>query len=157
QRFWGKFMKTFSHVKFLAGVSCALMLGACDSIKDVPNEDAGSLPPQTVVLSGQIYGLSSLRAVTLQNNDDTINTKSFINAAPSVPNEGVRPVPFSFGTVEVGSPYNITVKASPEFKNCTVTNGQGVITQGVPTNVVVTCVNTGTRHDLTVHIPSNPA
>jgi hypothetical protein len=150
-------MKTFSHFSILAGVSCALALSACDSIKDVPNEDAADLPAPTAVLSGQIYGLSSLRAITLQNNDDTINTRSFINAAPTVPNEGIRPVPFSFGTLAVGSPYNITVKDQPEFKNCVVTNGQGVITEGVRPDVVVTCTPTGTRYDLTVNLPSNPA
>lgn len=149
-------MKTLNHFQILAGVSCALALAACDSIKDVPNEDAASLPPQTVVLSGQINGLSSLRAITLQNNDDTINTRSFINAAPTVPNEGVRPVPFSFGSVPVGSPYNITVKTQPEFKNCTVVNGQGVITLGVRPDIVVNCVTTGARYNLSVHIPSTP-
>ena len=57
-------MKTFSHFQVIAGVSCALALAACDSIKDVANPDAATLPPQTVVLSGQIHGLSSLRAIT---------------------------------------------------------------------------------------------
>lgn len=150
-------MKTFSHLKVLASMSCALALAACDSIKDVPNEDAASLPPETVVLSGQIYGLSSLRSITLQNNDDAINTRSFINATPSVPNEGVRPVPFSFGAIQVGTPYNITVKEQPVFKNCTVSNGQGVLTLGARPNVVVTCTNTNTRYDLSVHIPSDPS
>jgi hypothetical protein len=150
-------MKTFSHFSILASVSCALALAACDSIKDVPNEDAADLPAETAVLSGLVNGLSSLRAITLQNNDDTINTRSVINAAPSVPNEGIRPVPFSFGTVPVGTPYNITVKENPRFKSCVVVNGQGVITAGVSTNIVVNCTNTDTRYDLTVNLPSNPA
>jgi hypothetical protein len=146
-------MKTLSHSKILAGVSCALALAACDSIKDVPNEDAAILPAQTVVLSGQIYGLSSLRAITLMNNGDTINTRSFINAAPTVPNEGVRPVPFSFGSIAVGTAYNIAVKDQPEFKNCTVTNGSGTITLGVQPNVSVTCTNTAARYNLSVYLP----
>lgn len=151
-------MKTFSHFKYLASVSCFMTLAACDSIKDVPNEDAASLPPQTVVLSGQINGLSSLRAITLQNNDDTINTKSFINAAPTTPNEGVRPVPFSFGALPAGTPYNITVKAQPELKNCVVVNGQGVLTPGVNPNIVINCTNRPgvNRYSLSVHIPSTP-
>lgn len=150
-------MKTLNQFRIIAGVSCALALAACDSIKDVPNEDAASLPPQTVVLSGQIYGLSSLRAITLQNNDDAVGTKSFVNAAPTVPNEGVRPVPFSFGALPAGTAYNITVKEHPEFKNCVVEDGQGVLTVGVRPDVTVTCTNTAPRYDLTVNIPSNGA
>ncbi|HWL63558.1 MAG TPA: hypothetical protein VNQ32_12215 [Steroidobacteraceae bacterium] len=150
-------MKTLNRFQILAGVACVLSLAACDSIKDVPNEDAASLPPQTVVLSGQINGLSSLRAITLQNNDDAVATRSVINAAPTVPNEGVRPVPFSFGALPAGSPYKITVKQQPEFKHCEVVNGEGVLTVGVAPNIVINCANTATRYDLSVHIPSDPS
>lgn len=150
-------MKTSNHFRILASASCALALAACDSIKDVPNEDAASLPPQTIVLSGQINGLSSLRAITLMNNGDTINTRSFINAAPTVPNEGVRPVPFSFGSIAVGTSYRIEVKQHPEFKNCVVVGGEGVLTAGVRPDIVINCTNTTARHDLSVHIPSTEA
>ena len=109
------------------------------------------------MLSGQINGLSSLRSITLQLNDNTIDTRSFINAAPTEPNEGVRPVPFSFGSVPVGSQYNITIKDQPDYKTCTVVNGQGVITLGVRPDVVINCTHTGTRYSISVHIPTNPA
>lgn len=149
-------MKTSSQFMFLVGASCALALAACDTITDVPNEDAATLPPQTVVLGGLINGLSSLRSITLMNNNDTINTKSFINAAPTVPNEGARPVPFSFGSVPVGSAYKVEVKEQPEFKNCVVNGGEGVITLGVNPNIVINCTPTTTRYNLSVHIPSDP-
>jgi len=121
---------TISHFKILAGAACVLAVSACDSVKDVPEKASGNVPAVTVVLSGEINNLSSLRSITLQNNGDGANAKSFINAAPTTPNVGVRPVPFSFGSIAVGTAYNITVKQQPEMKNCVVVNGQGVLTEG---------------------------
>jgi len=152
---------TISYLKILAGATCVLV-AACDSVKDVENKPAANVQPETVVLGGQINGLSSLRSITLQNNDDIINTRSVINAVPTLPNVGVRPVPFSFGAVSVGSAYNITVKQQPELKNCVVENGQGVLTKGVTPNIIVNCnypsvtTGPGSRHDLTVQLPSDP-
>ena len=69
----------------------------------------------------------------------------------------MRPVPFSFGALPAGTPYKIAVKQQPEFKNCVVVNGEGVLTVGVSPNIVVNCTNTATRYDLSVHIPSDPS
>jgi hypothetical protein len=151
---------TISYLKILAGATCVLAATACDSVRDVENKTAANVQPETVVLAGEINGLSSLRSITLQNNDDTINTRSVINAVPTLPNVGVRPVPFSFGAVAVGTAYNITIKQQPELKTCVVVGGQGVLTKGVTPNIVVNCTNSppatngaGTRYDLTVQLP----
>lgn len=149
---------TISFLKILTGTSCVLALAACDSIKDVKDPPSANRPADTVVLSGTITGLSSLRAITLMNNGDTVNARSFINGAPTIPNGGVRPLPFSFGSLPVGSSYNITIKSQPELKDCMVTNGQGTLAAGVQTNIVVACSNPPSkpRYDLTVYLPTDP-
>ena len=133
-----------------------LRLGVAEQIPNGSSVTVGSGITAAAVFdlnsfSETINGLSSLRSITLQNNDDVINTRSFINAAPSTPNAGVRPVPFSFGAIAVGTRYKITVKTQPELKSCDVVNGEGVLTAGVRPDIVINCNNAGsTRFDLVV-------
>lgn len=145
---------TISSARFLAGATCVLAMTACDSIKDVPEEPV-TLPPPAVVLEGTVTNMSSLRSITLMNNGDSENARSFIAGAPTIVNGGPVTVPFSFGSIAAGTPYDITIKTQPFGKTCVVANGSGTLTAGVATNITITCTNTATRHNLTVNLPAN--
>ncbi len=111
-----------------------------------------------MVLGGTITGLSSSRSIVLQNNGDASSAHSFSAAKPTVPTNGDPSItPFSFGSLPEGSAYNVTVKAQPYGRTCTVSNGSGTISAASPPNITIACVNaTGVpRYNLTVQIPSN--
>jgi hypothetical protein len=131
---------------FLAVALCGLVLAGCDSIKDVRSEPSTDLPPQKVVLQGTIRGIGSRRPITLQNNSDVAGARAFFGNF----NEPVSP--FSFGTVNAGSPYNITVKSQPFGKICAVSNGSGTAGAAGAAPITVDCVNDPAveRYPLTV-------
>lgn len=145
---------TISFPRLLAGAACALMMVACDSVRNVPPDPLENQPPATVVLEGTISNMSSLRSITLMNNGDTDNARSFIPSAPTIVNGGPATMPFSFGSLPVGSAYNITIKNQPFGKLCTVQNGQGTLTAGVATHIAITCTNSAPRYNLTVSLPN---
>lgn len=132
----------------------ATALAGCDSIKDVRSEPATDLPAPSVLLKGTVKGLSSKRPLLLVNNNQ-LNTAVSVQAPPpSETNEELEGVtPFSFGTIPAGSAYNVTIYNNPIGKSCSVVSGgSGTLTAGVETNVVVECVNTGTRYSVTVNL-----
>jgi len=147
---------TINFATFLAGATCALAMTACDSVKDV-QEKPLTLPAQTVVLEGTVTNMSSLRSITLMNNGDSENARSFIAGAPTIVNGGPVTVPFSFGSLPVGTAYNVTIKNQPFGKTCVVANGQGTLAAGVATNIGITCTNTAQRFNLTVNLPGLPS
>jgi hypothetical protein len=144
-----------SAIVALAAVAAAL--AACDSIKDVRKDPSTPLPAQNVVLKGTVSGLSSKRPVTLIYNGTLSGSIGVAAPPPTEANEALLGVtPFTFGTLPVGTPYNVQVYEQPRGKNCVVTSGgSGTLTADVETNVVVNCTNVGTRYSMTVNL--NPA
>lgn len=112
----------------------AVVLSGCDSIEDVRSEPATDLPTEKVVLQGTVSGLGSRRPVELQNNGDAATARQYFGTV------GATTSPFSFGAVDVGSAYNITVLTQPYGKQCTVTNGSGTASSSM-LPLVVNCVN----------------
>jgi len=145
----------------MATALCGVVLAGCNAVTTAPEKNYTALPAPTVVLQGTIQGLGSKRSVTLENNGDSAGALGFIAADPALPTAGPPPVPFSFGAVPQGSAYNITVKANPFGKICTVANGAGTITTAddLATHpITVTCANDPAvaRYDLTVNLPNDP-
>lgn len=125
----------------------AIVLAACDSVKDVRSEPSTAVPAPTAVLQGNVTGLGYRRPVVLE---DRGSMRCIDNSNPASP----QPVfcresffgnfdnpesTFSFGAVEVGTPYDIVVRTQPYGKQCSVAGGQGVVGQG-GVNIAVTCV-----------------
>lgn len=123
----------------LASVICLLALAACDSIKDVRTEPYTDIPTPTVVLQGTVSGLGTRRPVVLrsvvQNAAGTTTTeRDFFGAA------GAASSPFTFGSIPVGSSYEITVAEHPYAKVCTVQNGSGTAAAQLAV-ITVNCTN----------------
>jgi hypothetical protein len=143
------------------------LVAGCDAVRDVIEAPVIDTPPRNVVLQGSITGLGSQRPVVLQyNGQDTCVDTRTVPETTGVPCRffgipGQLTSTFSFGSLPEGTPYNITVKANPFGKICTVSNAQGVLGQGAPPPAV-TCVNDPAvpRYSVTVHIApavsSNP-
>jgi len=141
-----------------ASVLCTLALAGCDSVKDVKSEPFTPLPDEREVLKGVINGLGGGRGITLQFNNNPDDAESFLGAQPSEPTDGPAPIPFTFGSLPVGTEYNVRVTGQPFGKNCVAVSGaSGTITKGQQTNVVIECTSTNNRFNLTVRIPSTPA
>jgi hypothetical protein len=140
-----------------SGLLCALTLAGCDAVKDVRSGPYTPLPTQREVLKGVINGLGGGRSITLAYNTNPDDVESFLGAQPAQPTEGPEPLPFTFGSLEVGTPYEVRVVGQPFGKNCAPVSGAtGTITQGQATNVVIECTPNIPRYDLTVRIPSSP-
>lgn len=130
----------------------AVMLGAfalagCDSVKDVRSEPSTAVPTPTVVLQGNVTGLGYRRPVVLE---DRGRARCIDNSNPASPQEvfcresffGNFNNPqstFSFGAIEIGTPYDIVVRTQPHGKQCSISGGQGVVGQG-SVDITVTCV-----------------
>jgi hypothetical protein len=155
---------TIRHAGLLAALAGAMALAACDSIKDVRDDESyAALPPQTAVLGGKIRNLGTRRPLILQyNGQDTCispldpNNPSGTQVVGECRFFGVLNEEFSnfsFGALVVGTPYNITVKKQPFAKICTVTNGSGVVGSGGP-EPAVSCQDDLTipRYTVTVNI-----
>ena len=129
-------MSSMIRTKLMASALVAATLVGCNAAEDVRDEPFTPVPAATVVLQGKVTGpLGNLRAVTLLNNGDNEHA---IGVTASL---GTDYTVFTFGSVAVGSPYNITVKNNPFGKICTVTGGSGTVTTAQALNIVVNCVN----------------
>jgi hypothetical protein len=133
--------------RILATALCGMLLASCNAVEDVREEPFTPVPTASVVLSGAITGLSTRRAVELQNNG--ANPKKFYAT------RGSTSTPLDFA-VPVGSAYNITVKKQPFSKICTVANGTGIAGAVANPDIAVTCVNDPLvpRYNVTVTIPT---
>jgi hypothetical protein len=146
-------MNSMIRTRLMSAVLLAAGLVGCNAVEDVREEPFTPVPAATVVLQGKVTGpLGNLRAVTLLNNGDDARA---IGVTASL---GTDYTVFTFGSVPVGSPYNITVKNNPFGKICTVTGGTGVITTAaaLADTITVNCVNNPAvpRYNLRTVIPS---
>jgi hypothetical protein len=146
-------MNSMIRTRLMSSALVAAGLVGCNAVEDVREEPFTPVPTATVVLQGKVTGpLGNLRAVTLLNNGD--DTRA-IGVTASL---GTDYTVFTFGSVPVGSPYNITVKNNPFGKVCTVTGGTGVITtaEALKDKIIVNCVNNPAvpRYNLRTVIPS---
>lgn len=143
----------------LAGM-CGALLAGCDSIKDVREDPFTAIPAGTAVLQGSISGLGDARPVALSyNGQPNCMAPDPVDASIRVPAQcrfygvaGQEQVGFSFGSLQVGTPYEISVQAQPYGKVCQVNNGSGTVGSGTAPAVVCTISDTVARHDLTVNI-----
>jgi len=152
---------TISISRLVAAGLCAALLWACDSIKDVREQPSTAIPPQQAVLEGKVVGLGTARPVGLSYN----GTQNCLAPDPANPSAqlpthckfygtaGQAETGFTFGSLDVGTPYQITVEIQPFGKVCTVANASGTVGGGT-TPPVVTCENDDavSRHNLTVNI-----
>jgi hypothetical protein len=151
-------------IKFNQAGVCAMALGAlalagCDSVKDVRSDPATELPAEREVLKGVITGLGGGRAITLTYNGGARNI-SLVGADPAFPTTTPEEVPFTFGSIAVGTQFNVVVAdgGQPFGKVCTPVSGNtGTLVKGQETNVVLNCVPDIPRYDLTVALPTLPA
>lgn len=137
-------MKSITGRSSLAAAAlCAFALAACDSVKDVRTEPTIAGPTPTAVLQGQVTGLGYRRPVVLEDrgaarcaddNSAAIYCSEFFFGNFDNPEST-----FTFGAVEVGTPYDVTVKTQPYGKICSVTGGSGVIDEG-GVDISVVCV-----------------
>jgi hypothetical protein len=127
----------------------AMIAAACDPVRDVVEPPILDPPSLTAVLQGTITGLGSRRPIGLQYN----GTNSCID--PEQADEPDAPLvecrffgvlgqassAFSFGSLPVGTAYDIRVSTQPYGKSCSVANGAGTVgTAGAPP-IQLTCVN----------------
>lgn len=143
----------------IAGLVGLALVGAglagCDSVKDVRSAPSTALPDQTVVLQGTINGLGSRRSIVLMNNGNADGAVSFLAPVPTAATTGTVATPFSFGTVPVGSAYNVEVRTQPYGKECTVSGGSGTISTATALSITINCVDNVPRYSMTVNL--NPA
>src|SRR5262245_48694218 len=133
-----------------AGALCglAVVLSACNAVEDVREPPSTPVPLKTEVIKGTINGLGYRRPLVpedtgLQRCTDPTNTAGpkiyckqnfFGNFDESVSH-------FSFGSLPVGTPYNITIRTQPFGKICSFTSPtQGTVTAGVDLDIGINCV-----------------
>jgi hypothetical protein len=80
----------------------------------------------TSTIGGTVSGLLAGTAVTLGNGDVLLPVA--IDGAFAFP-----------GLLAVGANYAVTVATQPAGETCTVLEGSGTVTAGVPVNIAVTC------------------
>lgn len=124
-----------------SGLAAVAVIGfgvaGCDSIKDVRSEPSTAVPTPTAVLEGTITGLGVKRALYLDSGIDLEGhqkERSFFGSLE------IATVPFTYGSVPVGTPYNFTVRTQPFGKVCTVANASGTVGSDGP-GPAVTCVD----------------
>lgn len=152
------------YSRLVAAVACAAVLVGCDSVKDVREAPYTEVPPDRGLIAGTIIGLGTARAVQLRYN----GTPACLVNDPAFPNDPTKRIPsdcrfygygnnsessFSFGSFDVGTPYNITVARSPLGKTCTVANATGTVGNLNAPAPVVTCTPDPAvaRYSLTVN------
>lgn len=104
------------------------LLAACGGSSSI-EAPVASAPVVTQIVGGTVSAMTA--GLVLQNNgaDDL---KLMTNGG------------FAFASVlSAGSNYNVTVRLSPPFQRCTVSNGAGTVGSADVTNVNVTCADTG--------------
>ena len=130
--------------RLVAAALSAALLWACDSIKDVREQPSTAVPPQQAVLEGKVVGLGTARPVGLSYNG-TPNCLSPDPANPSAQlpthckfygTAGQAETGFAFGSLDVGTPYQITVEMQTFGKVCTVANASGTVGGDTTTPVV---------------------
>jgi hypothetical protein len=151
-------------IRAVALCALALALAGCDSVKDVRSKPSTDLPTDKEVLAGVIYGLGGGRSITLKYSDAATAVGGFFGPDPAVPTAEPAPLPFSFGSVNVGTAYNVVVSVQPFGKTCAPDNSapgatpnSGTVTKGQETHIVIRCTPSIPRYDLTVQIPPTPA
>jgi hypothetical protein len=126
----------FNRYGLRAAALCVLALAACNAVEDVRQQPTTPAPNQTAVLQGKITGLGARRPVVLRFKTGSSDYSFF-----GVLNQDVSA--FSFGSLPVGTAYDIQVVRQPFARNCTVTNGTGTVT-AAPSNITVTCAKEST-------------
>lgn len=125
------------RARLVAAVIGSLTLMACDSIKNVEDEDFSQLPTPSVVLRGQVSGLTTSPVVLTANY---VASAGYVGTAPqaSIVREVSDDGPVSFAAIPQGSQYTVAVTGLPIGKLCNVANASGTAQSNV-TNVAVTC------------------
>jgi hypothetical protein len=114
---------------------CGLVVMGCDSIKDVRSSPSTAPPPDAVLLGGTITGLGTRRAMYLDSGIELAGhqkERAFFGSLLSAT------IPFSYGSIPAGTPYNFTVLNQPFGKICSIDNASGVAGDGGPAPAV-TC------------------
>lgn len=148
-----------SSTKLLAVFLGGAALAGCNAVEDVSGSAVFPNPANTVVIEGEVSGLSATRPVVLK-----IVTTSPADAGTSTPSiTTTRTLSFRgtnvlrFGSVPAGTTYAITIDTQPYARNCTLANGTGTASADVE-NVAVTCVPTSVpRFTLSANINSTLA
>jgi hypothetical protein len=136
--------------RLVAATLCAAILSGCNAVEDVSEEPSAALPAQTVLLGGHIKDLGTRRPLVLQHNG-TDTCLVAVNPAEPAGRKVVAECRFlgaldqeysvfNFGALQVGTPYNITVKKQPFGKICTVLNPTGTVQVNNP-EIQVTCAD----------------
>lgn len=139
--------------RLMAVVLCGFVAVGCDSIKDVRSEPSTALPAEPVLLGGTINGLGTKRAMYLDSGVEVTGhqkERAFFGSLLTTT------IPFSYGTVPEGTPYNFTVRQQPYGKICTIENPSGTAGAGGP-EPVVHCVEDDSVTRFTVSGTVNPA
>lgn len=141
----------FGRFRLVAAAMCgiAVTLVGCNAIEDVREAPSTPLPKQLDVLGGTIDGLGYRRPVVLEDQgalrcpDSTGAANKAYCTVTAFGNFNEEISKFTFGSVPVGTPFNIKVKSQPFGKTCTVdpTLSQGVVSAGSQIDVPVTCAN----------------
>jgi hypothetical protein len=149
--------------RLLAAALCAAILAGCNAVEDVDEAPTAGLPAETAVLGGTIKNLGTRRPLVLQNNGadaclvpvtptnpggpKIISECLFLGTADQEASQ------FSFGAVNVGTPYNVTIKRQPYGKICTVQNPTGTVRPDTP-DIQINCADDPSvaRYTVTVNI-----
>ncbi len=126
---------------------CGLVLAGCDAVKDVIEEPVIAPPTATAVLQGTITGLGTRRPIGLQYNgqDTCLDTQAADPAsAPRLECkffgvQGQAASAFTFGSLPVGTPYNIQVTTEPYGRACSIANGTGTVGDPSAAPITITC------------------
>jgi hypothetical protein len=128
-------MNLLTRITSVAATLCALGLVACNAVEDVRQQPTLPPPTQTAVLQGKVVGLGTRRPIVLQyNGTGSYNFFGVLDQPVSA---------FSFGSLPVGTSYDITVLRQPFGKSCTVANGKGTV-GSASGDTTITCVNDAT-------------
>jgi hypothetical protein len=123
-----------NSTKLMAAVLCGVALAGCNAVETYDDSPVIPTPSSTVVINGDVSGLSATRPIELT----IVTTNNGLNS-------GSRVVSFRgtnvlrFGAVNVGASYAISITKTPEGRTCTIANGSGTAMADVE-NVTVTCV-----------------
>jgi hypothetical protein len=138
--------------RLLAAAMCgtALLLSACNAVEDVREEPSTPVPASKEVIQGTITGLGYRRPLVLEDIGAKRCTDLSNTTGPKIYcrlnffgnfNEPVSH--FTFGSVDLGTPYNLTIRTQPYGKICsfnTPSQAQGTVTAGVKLDIQMTCV-----------------
>lgn len=127
----------------------AMIAAACDPVRDVVEPPLLDPPSMTAVLQGTITGLGSRRPIGLQYNGTNTCFDPEQADEPDAPRVecrffgvlGQASSAFSFGSLPVGTAYDIRVSTQPYGKRCSVANGTGLVGSAGASPIQVSCVN----------------